>query len=402
MKESLWLTTGLVTAVLWGCPKTAQANNIALAFTLPPVGGPQAAPADPEPQESSSPPELLPVPAQEPPVQELAVALPPPPPPISERSMAATPVEKSFSEPASKAALEPVLEPTPESGPELALEQASALPPSVSLPLNSAASGLPSSKSTALEMASGASTSARPPALPTPETLAPETLVPDLFAGGSESLVARAVGSAEGTRTALGQRTAAYYGHQDPGNGAWNLGSFSYQHGATTPEEADAKQLKRLQAQVQVLKTQAEAKGLELTLAEILNGIDLANQAPVAALDRGYVDWLYQAHSLGMTGEDAILYARTRAFLDPDTGRWNAPGLGNTVAAISQDQERRMKAIALAMDVDKTIVKRLDQPLKTTKSQAPDQVSPSVPQQALESPAAEAEAVDFVLSLDLP
>lgn len=171
-----------------------------------------------------------------------------------------------------------------------------------------------------------------------------------LFVGGSDSLVARTVGSAEGTRTVEGHRTPAYYGHVDPGNGVWNLGSFSYQHGAKSPDEADARQLKRLKRQAALLEQQATARGLVLTLEETLNGIDLANQAPQAALDRGgYIDWLVEARQMGMTGQEAVLWARTRSFLDPDTKQWNAPGLGNTVHGISRDQDRRMRAIARAL-----------------------------------------------------
>jgi len=174
----------------------------------------------------------------------------------------------------------------------------------------------------------------------------PETL----FAGGTDSLVAWAVGSAEGTRTPEGHKNPAYYGHVDPGNGVWNLGTFSYQHGASTPEEADAKQLLRLQNQTAQLRQKAQEKGLQLTKEELLNGIDLANQAPLAALDQGgYIDWLQKAHSLGMQGSEAIVWARTRSFIDPDTQRWNAPGLGNNVYSISHDQERRAHAIARAI-----------------------------------------------------
>ena len=172
----------------------------------------------------------------------------------------------------------------------------------------------------------------------------------DLFEGGVNSLVAKAVGSAEGTRTPRGDRTTAYYGHVDPGNGVWNLGSFSYQHGAPSPEAADEKQLKRLAKQARMVRQQAKAKGMELTLEEELNAIDLANQAPLAALDRGgYIDWLEAAHKMGLRGSEAVLWARTRSFLNPDTGQWNAPGLGNNVYSISRDQERRQQAIARAI-----------------------------------------------------
>lgn len=110
-----------------------------------------------------------------------------------------------------------------------------------------------------------------------------------LFEGGTYSLVARIVGHAEGTRTAEGHRTRAYYGHVDPGNGVWNLGSFSYQHcnSLCTPEEADDRQLQRLRNQTALLQQRAAAYGLSLSLEAKLNGIDLANQAPLAALDRG-------------------------------------------------------------------------------------------------------------------
>ncbi|NJN85401.1 MAG: hypothetical protein HC881_02615 [Leptolyngbyaceae cyanobacterium SL_7_1] len=168
---------------------------------------------------------------------------------------------------------------------------------------------------------------------------------------GSDSLVARAIGSAEGTRTPDGDKTSAYKGHSDPGNGKWNLGTFSYQHGADSPEEADQKQLDRLKQQVQTLQQQAQTYGLELSLAEKLNGLDLANQSPRAALSRGgYIDRLKEARDRGLQNEEAILWARTRAFLDPDTNRWNAPGLGNTTERITADQSRRLRAIVRSIE----------------------------------------------------
>ena len=143
--------------------------------------------------------------------------------------------------------------------------------------------------------------------------------------------------------------TAAYYGHVDPGNGVWNLGSFSYQHGASSPEHADRQQLKRLQRQTVELRRQAQAKSFTLSLLEELNGIDLANQAPLAALDRGYINWLQMANQHSMGSAERIVWARTKAFLDPDTGHWNAPGLGNHWDAIYHDQLRRYDAIEQAL-----------------------------------------------------
>jgi hypothetical protein len=138
----------------------------------------------------------------------------------------------------------------------------------------------------------------------------------------------------------------------DPGNGVWNLGSFSYQHGASSPENADVRQLNRLRRQFDVILQTAASNGLELGLEEQLNGIDLANQAPLAALDRGgYVDRLRQAYAEGLRGSEAVLRARTYAFLNPNTNRWDAPGLGNREDSISRDQLRRLSAIANAIAV---------------------------------------------------
>ena len=172
-----------------------------------------------------------------------------------------------------------------------------------------------------------------------------------IFEDGSNSLVARTVGSAEGTRHWSGDRTSAYYGHVDPGNGVWNLGTFSYQHGADSPEEADRRQLERLKSQGHQIQEQAARLGIQLSLEEKLNALDLANQAPLAALDRGgYIERLAQAQQQQMKGGDAILWARTYAYLDPDTRDWNAPGLGNNVHSISRDQERRIAAISKALE----------------------------------------------------
>lgn len=184
------------------------------------------------------------------------------------------------------------------------------------------------------------------------------TAIHALFEGDADSLVARAVGSAEGTRTPEGHKTPAYFGHVDPGNGVWNLGTFSYQHNAQDPEEADNRQLQRLQRQTKALKRKARDRGMELSQEELLNGIDLANQAPLAALDRGgYIDWLKEAQNLGMEGSEAIVWARTRSFIDPDTQRWNAPGLGNNIHSIHRDQERRTAAIARAIAATELITR---------------------------------------------
>lgn len=171
-----------------------------------------------------------------------------------------------------------------------------------------------------------------------------------LFDGDSDSLVAWAVGSAEGTRTPNGAINPAYFGHTDPGNRVWNMGTFSYQHGASTPAEADQKQLARLKNQGDVLRRRALKHGLNLTLEETLNGLDLANQSPLASIGRvGYIERLVEAKANGHEGAEAIVVARTRSYINPNTGRWNAPGLGNTEPSIRRDQKRRADAVAKAI-----------------------------------------------------
>ncbi len=173
-----------------------------------------------------------------------------------------------------------------------------------------------------------------------------------LFQAQTNSLVAKAVGSAEGTRRPDGGKNPAYKGHVDPGNAVWNVGTFSYQHcGNCAPEEADRRQLARLARQFTQIQAHARDRyGVKLSLEEQLNAIDLANQAPLAALAQGgFIDRLQQAKQQGLTGSNAILQARVYAYKNPQTDRWEAPGLGNTKARITQDQARRQAAIAAAI-----------------------------------------------------
>lgn len=269
-------------------------------------------------------------------------------------------------------------------------------PPSLQLSLEEAPTPPPTSSQTTSSMASSiASATPLPlPDVPIPSssevTAPPPPLTPAvaaLFEGDDNSLVAVAVGHAEGTRTANGKRTLAYYGHVDPGNQAWNQGTFSYQHTARSPQEADQKQLARLKQQTKTLHNLAFQKGIVLTQIELLNGIDLANQAPQAALDRGYIDWLAQAKVMGLQADEAILWARTRSFLDPDTGRWNAPGLGNSVQSISQDQGRRQQAIARAIaHYAPTLETSVSVPMAETKTTKTETVNEA--------------AIDFILLMD--
>lgn len=195
----------------------------------------------------------------------------------------------------------------------------------------------------------------------------------DWWTQGSDSPIAIAIGMAEGTRLVDGGKTAAYYWHEDPGNGANNFGTFSYQHlpasktlevdrqaGGTAKREvakdeglaelSDRLQLQRLQKFYAQLQQQATQKNIQLTSLELLNGLDLANQSEAAALSPGgYIDRLGQMrHLLPDQPEEQILEARAWAYWSPDRNDWDAPGLGNTYSSIRQDQERRFGAVQKA------------------------------------------------------
>lgn len=181
-----------------------------------------------------------------------------------------------------------------------------------------------------------------------------------LFEGGSESLVARTVGAAEGTRAADGSKTPNYYGHIDPGNGVWNRGTFSYQFGNQenlSPDEADRRQLAKIKRIYEsVILPKAEKFGIApLTIAEEINGIDLINQAPLTVTEAGgYIERLAEVKKKGLSGEAAILEARVLAFWDPDFGGWDAPGLRayddiSKEESIRRDQNRRMSMISQAL-----------------------------------------------------
>ncbi len=183
----------------------------------------------------------------------------------------------------------------------------------------------------------------------------------DLFAGGSDSVVARTVGAAEGTRSPDGGKTSIYEGHVDPGNGVWNRGTFSYQFGNQenlSPEEADRRQMAKMKRIYEsVMLPKAEKHGVApLTLAEEINGIDLINQAPLAVTeDGGYIERLAEAKTKkGLSGDEAILEARIWSFWDPARGGWDAPGLRayddmGKEASIRHDQQRRMGMINEAL-----------------------------------------------------
>lgn len=164
----------------------------------------------------------------------------------------------------------------------------------------------------------------------------------NLFAT-ADSVGAIAIGVAEGTRTPSGGYTDLYYGHTDPGNSKHNLGTFAYQHGAYTPEEADRRQLQRLKPWIGQLEAEAQTLGVHLGTFELVAGVDLINQSPLAGKD--YIQHLKDCQTLQQEPEEAVLCARMRSFVNPTTGELEAHGLGSHRSTVRKDQKRRLDAI---------------------------------------------------------
>lgn len=104
----------------------------------------------------------------------------------------------------------------------------------------------------------------------------------------------RAIGRAEGTRDRNGNLNQAWHGHNDPGwrGRCQNIGSFSYQHCANNPEEADRRWLNVLRNTAEpFIQNRAKEKfGVPLSSAALVVGLDAWTQSPDAG--RRYVKHL--------------------------------------------------------------------------------------------------------------
>lgn len=169
------------------------------------------------------------------------------------------------------------------------------------------------------------------------------TQIQTLFAS-PDSLGSIAVGVAEGTRTPEGGRTEIWAHHSDPGNEAINQGTFAWQLGAASPEEADQKAIARiLNEAVPHLLQKADQSGMVLDLDQLMQGIDLWNQAPRAGAD--FVENLKRCQQLGQSQKATLLCARVQSFRNATTGDLEASGFENDLALLEQDQSRRITKI---------------------------------------------------------
>lgn len=187
---------------------------------------------------------------------------------------------------------------------------------------------------------------------------------------GSSAPAAIVIGAAEGTRRADGRTTAAYGGHTDPGNAAHNRGSFSYQGAATSPQDADRRQLENLRGQLPRYEAAAREAGLDPNQPRLAAAyLDLYNQSPSAA-----ARFLDQLDTLrGRTIDAAaITDLRVHSYVNADTGErfrlangnlagggfaniardqhGRAPTEAEVQAVIRADQQRRTGAVEGALD----------------------------------------------------
>jgi len=169
-----------------------------------------------------------------------------------------------------------------------------------------------------------------------------------------DSKLSVAIGMAEGTRTKDGGHTAAYREHTDPVNGKQNQGTFSYQHGASSPAAADRAQLAKMQQLIPRYEEACRKNGLDPSDPILMgNCFDLYNQAPAAVTEKGgFLDQLGSLKQKGLTPEN-IAEARYRSFYDPDKGKlitgFPKSADGQSSPALRADQLRRATEIAKGM-----------------------------------------------------
>ena len=155
-----------------------------------------------------------------------------------------------------------------------------------------------------------------------------------------------AIGIAEGTRTASGGFTKAWFGHGDPGDGNLNRGTVSGGRGPTagmSPEQVDNYYMKELTglalAVAPVLQQYGMKPNAQIWHRTIFNYLDLHVQSPVAARD-----FLKKIPEAIKAGGQIEHFAKIRAdsYRDPETGRLYTSF--NSYADLLRDQRSRAGA----------------------------------------------------------
>lgn len=158
-----------------------------------------------------------------------------------------------------------------------------------------------------------------------------------------------AIGNAEGTLKPDGSPTRFYYGHRDPGNHATNRGFASWQASPVkTVLEADQKAIHRIKTQcLPYTLNSFQQQGLTLTSRLLVESCDIWIQAPRAAVD--FAKNLDRCQSKGQFGDNAILCARVKNYIDPATGQFDVAAIFRPPGALEADQYRRMSQIGATL-----------------------------------------------------
>jgi len=183
--------------------------------------------------------------------------------------------------------------------------------------------------------------SVRTPALPQVVASAPAASVPLAISSDRHPIMV-AIGINEGTRTADGGYTRAYFGHRDPGNGKLNVGTVSGQQGGS-PQSSDRRWMGTLTNTAAKVASLLQRMGIKRNSVGfnrlLFNALDLSVQATPPALS-DFLKRLPRIIQAGVTIE-AIAKARADSFFNPATGRLEASGFGNNYARLLADQRSR-------------------------------------------------------------
>jgi hypothetical protein len=178
----------------------------------------------------------------------------------------------------------------------------------------------------------------RTPPLPQVAATAPVGFVPLAITSDKHPIFV-AIGISEGTRTANGGYTRAYYGYTDPGNGARSIGTVSGQQGGS-PATSDRRWMGILTGTAArvtpVLQRMGLQPGTQGWNRVLFNVLDLNVQAPAAVGDfiRKIPQILQQGASI-----EAIAKARADSYYNPRTGRLDTSF--KSYNALFQDQRSR-------------------------------------------------------------
>jgi hypothetical protein len=171
-----------------------------------------------------------------------------------------------------------------------------------------------------------------------------------LFAGGQDSWITRVVGYSEGNRDLDGGFTSGYAGHRDRGNGVFNRGSFSSQHGYATGEEADAHWQGQLQSVWPLYEATMREHGFDPNDPRMAATFaDMYTLSPRTAIANNPHSYLGQIRARGNTDpftDQELLDMRMLSFHDPTTGEF-VHNLGQEEGAA--DLARRNAAVLEAV-----------------------------------------------------